>query len=126
MTDAIEFPIDDEFVLSFPVRLVVFDLQPDGVCVGPYSMQIDDNICVVLFTDDDLLQRHFQESDRIHLHGAPSVLELDPAQLISYLVRLDPSRTHVTVDPKGKSGFKSIMFPLQQVVTRLREQLHEQ
>jgi hypothetical protein len=92
----------DKFAITFPVRFVILNDRSDGSeSAQLYYVEIDGKFCIPLFTDHDLMMRHFAENGG---SGKTVALIQNPDQLREMLPRfLSAQISHVVFDP-GKFG----------------------
>jgi hypothetical protein len=84
-----------QFHVHFPCHAVILG-GGQGFATEPAD---DGTEALVLFTDDDLVERHLAARDT---GGAFSVALNTPEALAALLGRLPPSVTHVTFDPTAR------------------------
>lgn len=103
-----------DFAVTYPVRIAVLNDASDPVG-EVYLIDRDGILCVPLFTDMDLLARHFEESSRTanHVKAAPNQKALN--SLLRELAKIGVQA--VMFDPPGESNCeKQHIYPIEEVI----------
>lgn len=93
-----------DFVLSFPLRFVVVNSEADDPEAATiYGLQASELFCIAIFTDQDLLLRHFDENSK---HGHKMILIQDESEFRQWIDKFIAAGFEGAVFDPGRIGGK--------------------